>query len=118
MHRLFLALLLLLALRPSPAAAGGGAGAPERARYLSTAPHQSHEIVRASTLFEVLTGVWRGRPDVAPESCKGRTLAPAPPFRLAAVLRLSAADLPRPGPGTPRTCERLPYHATAPPLPR
>lgn len=117
MYRIWAVLLLALSLWPTPAAADTGvqAGGHGSTTVLAVQPEPGHDAVRASSGFQRLERVEALRTDLRSR------VSGSGPGHLPAALRVEIRAVAEPGlrPPTvapvPEHCERLPYHATAPP---
>lgn len=115
-----LALLLVLCPRTAwaevAACAGREAVQAQRPDGVGAADHHGEgHVLRAPGAEDLLRRVDTRAPTADDRADDGRP--PVPPLRLAAHPAADRRHGPdaRPSPG-PRTCERLPYHAAAPPL--
>lgn len=116
MHRLWLLLLLVLCAQPLPAAAGV-ARAAEREHQESLVPGSGapeHFARGESGRFQV-AGIGVREQSSKPPRASWATLHPLALFGLALLPRAVAEREPDPGTFVPLS-QRLPYHATAPPL--
>lgn len=113
MRRLWLLLALLLSLLPTPAAASERAPESGETHYVAAAGDHFGDELRAGTGFEILAQHGRGERASPRGACAGpeaRTPLGAGP--LSSAIHESAVPAPA---GSAPLCERLPYHATAPP---
>jgi hypothetical protein len=120
MYRTLAVLLLALSLWPIPAAAGFGAPArPAQAIIEALDAGHSPGALRPTTGLELLAGI-----DAASRGGPVRTCAVGPDHLPPAAARARGDDAPgttlRAAAVAPvrALCERLPYHATAPPSSR
>ncbi len=120
MSRFWLVLLLLLALCPAPAAASTGARvqAPHDQDRVTSISGSALEIARSSGSLELLQLLEQRVSERSSRTVADRPLAPKDDPRLAQLYGLpSVTRLISVGVSSP-LCERLPYHANAPPAAR
>lgn len=116
MRALWLLAAVLLPLLPSPAAACERVPPAAEAGYEAASPPHAGDQMRASAGFEMVAAREQGRlRSRSPRSVTPNPWAPALPEPAQAASARRPDGLPAPRGSTP-VCERLSYHATAPPL--